>query len=125
MNVYCGYIICIGHKPHGVEESGNGVAINAHEPPENDKNKAGVEKDSYCAFNTWVALQHTLFNVVKPKTGRDSYQKNEEKNKLYRVPDATKRWNMMEKFIGWSVSTERKHERDKHKGNQHNPFLVV
>jgi hypothetical protein len=124
MNIYCGFIICIGYKFHGFKESGNDVAINAHEPPENDKNKAGVEKDSYCALNTRAALHHTLFNVVKPKTGRDSYQKNKEKNKLYRVSNAAKRWNMMEKFIGWSVPAKRKHERDKHEGNQHNPFLV-
>ena len=113
-----------GTNPMDSKNLETASAINAHESPENDKNKAGVEKDSYCAFNSGVALQHTLFNVVKPKTGRDSYQKNEEKNKLYRVSNAAKRWNMMEKFIGWRIPAERKHERDKHEGNQHNPFLV-
>jgi hypothetical protein len=124
MDVYLGFIIRIRHKPHGLEESRDRITINAHESPENNKNKPRVEKSNYSTSDSRIALQHTLFYVVKPKPSRYSYQKNEKKNKLYRVSNATERGHMVEQFIGWRIPSEGKDKRHEHEANEHTLFLI-
>ena len=124
MYVYTYIIICIRYETHGLEEPRNSTAINIHEPPKNHKYETRVENNGNRSFNSGISLQHTFFDVIEAKASRDGYQKNEEKNKLDRVSNAAKRGNVVKKFIGRRIPAEGKHERCKHEGNQHHPFLI-